>query len=238
MKRRIATPIIIGIFACSVLSGLGLWQLQRLSWKEGLLSQISARLSTEPVAFPEQPAEEDDQFLQVLLDGRMKSDELHVLTSRRPYGPGFKVISAFELSDGRRILVDRGFVPEQLKDPSSRRFNLPAGMEVSGTLFWPNETDSFTPEPDMENNIWFARDLDLMAQTLGTRPLLVSLSAPATGEWPIPAPVAHNVPNNHLSYAVTWFALSTIWAGMTIIWVRAEIIRDKRLEAEKRGRAA
>ncbi|MEM9043173.1 MAG: SURF1 family protein [Pseudomonadota bacterium] len=229
MKRRVAIPIVIGVVACAILSGLGLWQIQRLNWKQNLLDQIASRLLAEPVALPSQPAEADDQFLQVLLDGRMQADELHVLTSRRPYGPGFKIVSAFEMVDGQRVLVDRGFVPERFKDPTSRRFDLPANMEISGTLFWPNETDSFTPQPDLEKNIWFARDLALMAQTLGTRPLLVSLSAPVTGEWPVPSQVAHNVPNNHLSYAITWFALSTVWAGMTIIWVRAEIIRENRL---------
>ena len=232
MTRRIAAPILIGILACAILSGLGLWQIQRLNWKQGLLEEIAARLLAEPVPLPDRPTEADDQFLQVLLDGRMQADELHVLTSRRPYGPGFKVVSAFELADGRRIMVDRGFVPERLKDPTSRRFDLPATMEISGTLFWPNETDSFTPEPDFEGNIWFARDLDLMAQTLGTRPLLVSLSAPVTGAWPVPSQVAHNIPNNHLSYAVTWFALSTVWAGMTIIWVKAEIQREKRKKGQ------
>ncbi|MEM1276554.1 MAG: SURF1 family protein [Pseudomonadota bacterium] len=228
MKRRIAIPIVIGVFACTLLSGLGLWQLQRLAWKQGLLDAIAARLLDEPVALPERPQEDQDQFLQVLLDGRMQAEELHVLTSRRPYGPGFKIVSAFELADGRRILIDRGYVPERLKDPTSRQFDLPATMEISGTLFWPNETDSFTPEPDLEKNIWFARDLDFMAQTLGTRPILVSLSAPVTGDWPVPSQVAHNIPNNHLSYAITWFALSTVWAGMTILWVRAEVLRDRR----------
>ncbi|MEM6906298.1 MAG: SURF1 family protein [Pseudomonadota bacterium] len=227
-NRRIGIPILIGIVAVSILSGLGIWQTQRMAWKEGLLAEIATRLRTAPVALPAEPLESRDQFLQVSLEGRMMREELAVLTSRRPYGPGFKIVSAFELTDGRRILVDRGFVPESLKAPESRpdEPDMPRAI-ATGTLFWPNETDSFTPEPDRAGNIWFARDLPLMAETLGTEPILVSLTTPLSGEWPKPAPVAHKIPNNHLSYAVTWFLLALVWAVMTAIWIRGELRRPR-----------
>lgn len=226
MKTRIAAPILIGVVAVSILCALGLWQMGRLAWKETLLSEIADRFGAAPVGLPERPEETRDQFLQVRLDGELGSRELAVLTSRRPYGPGFKIVSSFELSDGRRILVDRGFVPERLKDPATRLAD-PAATPATGTLFWPNETDSFTPDPDIDGNVWFARDLGRMAEALGTDPVLVSLRDPLTGEWPKPAPVAHNVPNNHLSYAITWFALAAVWCVMTVVWIRAELRRDR-----------
>lgn len=226
MARRIVVPTILGIVACAILGGLGLWQVQRLHWKQALLDDIAARMAAEPTALPARPDETRDRFLQVRMDGRLLPEELHVLTTRRPHGPGFKVVSPFELADGRRILIDRGYVPERLKEPSSRPFASPARVAISGTLFWPGETDGFTPEPNPVRNIWFSRDIDAMARTLGTRPVLVSLSVPLTGPWPKPFPVAHNIPNNHRAYAVTWFALAVVWAGMTAVWVRS-ILRRK-----------
>lgn len=215
-----------GVFAVSLLCGLGMWQLSRQGWKDGLLSEISARFRAAPVALPAVPVEARDQFLQVRLNGQLKAGELAVLTSRRPFGPGFKIVSPFELSDGRRIMVDRGFVPERLKDPASRPV-LELADVVVGTLFWPNEKDSFTPAPDPAANLWFVRDLAPMAEALGTEPYLVSLRDPISGDWPQPAPVAHNIPNNHFSYALTWFALAVVWLVMTVIWIRAELRRDR-----------
>ncbi|MEM0924361.1 MAG: SURF1 family protein [Pseudomonadota bacterium] len=222
-RRAIALAITAGVVAVSILCSLGIWQLQRMEWKEGLLAEIAQRFSAAPVALPAAPQEASDQFLQVALNGALGADELYVLTSRRPHGPGFKVISPFTLADGRRILVDRGFLPEAEK-PMELRETAPAPdpARAVGTLFWPNETDSFTPDPDLEARLWFARDLPSMAGALGTEPVLVSLTAPLTGRWPEPAPVAHQIPNNHFNYALTWFALAAVWAVMTALWIRAE----------------
>lgn len=227
MNMRIAVPIIIGVVAVSILAGLGMWQLARLDWKQGLLDEIQSRFSAPAVALPADPREADHQFLQVTFEGRLLEGELAVLTSRRPYGPGFKIVSPFELGDGQRILIDRGFVPEKLRDPASRQADAATGPQI-GTLFWPNETDSFTPDPDIAAGTWFARDPAAMADVLGTEPVLVSLNTPLTGDWPKPAPVAFNIPNNHFSYALTWFALGIVWLVMTVIWIRTELRKPRR----------
>lgn len=226
MKRRIGIPIIVGVFAVSLLCGLGVWQLQRLQWKQGLLNEIAANFTAAPVALPEALDKANDQFLQVALDGTLEPGEIAVLTSRRPYGPGFKIISPFTLADGRRILIDRGFVPEEKKAPAARPYRR-GPAQGTGTLFWPDETDSFTPDPDIQKNIWFARDPQAMAGYLGTLPILVSLNTRMTGDWPEPALVAANIPNNHFTYAMTWFALALVWAVMTAVWIRTELRRER-----------
>lgn len=230
MTRAIALPILIGIVAVTVLASLGTWQLQRMAWKEGLLAEIAARLRSSPVSIPAKPDEATHQFLQIRLEGRLMEEELAILTTRRPYGPGFKIVSPFELDDGRRIMVDRGFVPEAQKAPESRPAEPDMGLAIaSGTLFWPNEVDGFTPDPDPAKNLWFARDLRKMADVLGTEPVLVSLTTPITGQWPEPAPVAHAIPNNHLSYAVTWYLLALVWLVMTAIWIRGQLRKSRGL---------
>jgi surfeit locus 1 family protein len=88
---------------------------------------------------------------------------------------------------------------------------------VVGTLHWPDETDSFTPPPDAARDIWFARDVPAMAAKLQTEPVLI-VTREATGDGITPLPVGtQGIPNNHLNYAVTWFSLAAVWAGMTLL---------------------
>jgi surfeit locus 1 family protein len=129
---------------------------------------------------------------------------------------GYRVITAFDLADGRRILLDRGFVPIDEKDAPRR-----AGpITVEGALLWPQETDFFTSAPDRTKNIWLARDVDLMAEALGTAPVLLVTEASDDPTAPMPLPVTVNIPNDHLQYAITWFALALVWAVMTgtLLW--------------------
>ncbi|MEM1314073.1 MAG: SURF1 family protein, partial [Pseudomonadota bacterium] len=219
MKRLWVQVLAFGLVGVAILLSLGNWQLARLAWKEGLISELEARLSAEPAPLPAAPREDPDEYLHVTVEGDVEAEELHVLTSLRGAGPGFRVISAMALSDGRRILLDRGFAREAAKEAPR-----PAGAaQVTGVLLWPDETDGFTPEPDAARAIWFARDVDTMAAALGTEPLMVVADAPV-GEGLLANPVTVNLPNDHLQYAVTWFSLAAIWAGMSI-FLLARVLR-------------
>jgi len=216
MTRRIFVALIFGLGGVAILAGLGVWQVQRLGWKQSVIADLEQRLGADPAWLPEAPTEARDEYLRVAVTGAYSQGELHVLTSARPWGPGFRVIAPFETAQGRRILVDRGYVPQTEKDAPR---TLPAGP-VTGALLWPNETDGFTPAPDPDANIWFARDTALMAAALGTEPvMLVAETPPPAAEWPAPQPVSVNLPNDHLEYAITWFSLCAIWAGMTVALV-------------------
>jgi surfeit locus 1 family protein len=207
------TPILFGLIGAGVLIGLGVWQLQRLHWKEGILAQIEARMADAPVALPPAPDSVADRYLPVAVTGRFSGEPLFVLTSDREAGPGYRVIQAFETADRRRIMIDRGFMPE------GRRGGLrtDSATRVEGTLHWPDETDSFTPPPDTDRGLWFARDVPGMAAALRTEPVLVVASSD-TGDGITPIPVdTTGIPNNHLHYAITWFCLAVVWLGMTVL---------------------
>jgi surfeit locus 1 family protein len=236
--RRTIFPALIGVIGVAILLALGAWQVQRLAWKEGMIAEIEARLAAAPVPVPEQPDPQRDRLLRVEATGQIGADELHVLSSLDPWGAGYRVVSPMEITDGRRILVDLGYVPQDMKEPAARpRLASPdpgrAPDQVTGPLLWPAEVDSFTPEPALDRNIWFARDVPRMAEALGTEPvLLVAESHPWT-EWPRPTPPGTNVPNRHLEYAVTWFGLAAVWAGMTLWWIRTELRgRPRRLRPD------
>jgi len=141
-----------------------------------------------------------------------------VLFSIKNQGPGYRVISKFITGQGRAIMVDRGYVPTPRKVEDRAAPN----VTLQGNLHWPNEVDGFTPEPDIEGNIWFARDIPAMAAALGTEPTLVVVRASSdTVPTVQPVPVtATGIPNDHLQYAITWFLLAAAWAGMTayLLW--------------------
>lgn len=210
MTRRMIAPLIFGVVGVAILLALGTWQLRRLEWKSAILAEIAARLAAAPVDVPAHPTPAADQYLRVRATGTLEPGELHVYTSVPPHGVGYRVIAPMTLADGRRILLDRGFVPIAEKD--APRATGP--IAVTGTLAWPQETDSFTSAPDREKNIWFARDVPLMAAALDTLPamIVVAESDPA---GPLPQPVTVNIPNNHLEYAITWFLLAVVWTLMT-----------------------
>jgi surfeit locus 1 family protein len=216
MTRRMILPLLFGLVGCAILIALGVWQLQRLAWKEGILAQISARLTDRPVPLPAVPDPARDKYLPVRVAGRFTGPEIDVLVSVKEGGAGYRVIAAFQTEDGRRVLIDRGFLPADQR----ARPRIATTAAILGTLHWPDETDSFTPPPDAARGIWFARDVPAMAAQLQTEPVLI-VAREATGDGITPLPVdTRGIPNNHLNYALTWFSLAAVWAGMTglLLW--------------------
>ncbi|MDD9976262.1 MAG: SURF1 family protein [Boseongicola sp.] len=214
---RIALPLIFGLAGTLVLVSLGGWQLQRLAWKEGILADIESRIGAEAITLPEQPDPLSDRYLPVRVSGRTTGEDLLALVSVKQVGPGYRVLSAFETVDGRRILVDEGFIRETEKNTGRP----PVEMTVVGNLHWPDEVDGFTPDPDLANGLVFARDVPLLAEALGTEPVLViARTVSGTDARATPLPVtSEGIPNNHLGYAVQWFGLAVVWAGMTAFFL-------------------
>lgn len=210
--RRYVFPVLMGIVGVAVLTSLGFWQLRRMEEKRVYLDEIESRISNAPIPLPALPEEERDKFQAVFADGTFTGDYLEVLAGQKGASPGVMVIEAFALADGRRIMVQRGFIEEEAR--STPRAPHPA--KVAGNLHWPDDTDSSTPPPDAKTGLWFARDVAAMAAKLNTEPTLVVASAD-TGEGIVPMPVdTSSIPNNHWGYAIQWFLLAATWAGMTL----------------------
>lgn len=223
MKPRFLAAVLFGLAGTVLLVGLGLWQIQRLGEKEALIAELEATLSAGPVPLPAAPDPGRDAFLRVAVEGRIGARALHVLTTERPWGPGFRVIAPLTLEGSdRTVLVDLGYIPEAMK---TEEVAAGRAARVTGALFWPRVRDSFTPPPDREANIWFARDPEAMAEALGAEPVLVVADAHDLGKWPKPVRLGADLPNDHLGYAVTWFSLALIWAVMGALLARRELGR-------------
>ena len=205
--------VVFGVLGTAILLSLGIWQLQRLAWKQEVLRAIESKILAPAVKIPQTVLPDAHSLLPVRAEGRYKGDTVRVLVSQKIYGAGYRLITAFELVDGRTIMLDRGFTSVRAEMPST-----PEGRgQVIGNLQWPQEIDSFTPENDLAANIWFARDVARLAEHLKAEPVLLVLrdsSFETEAATPLPKMTA-NIPNDHMNYAITWFSLALIWLGMS-----------------------
>ncbi len=214
--RRSLFFIVIGVGGAAVLLWLGFWQMQRLDWKQGVIREINAHIAADPVELPASPDPERDSYLPVEISGRLGEDYLRVLVSQKEIGAGYRIISPLDLGE-RRVLVDRGFASVAQQEIPTHK----GQVTVQGNLQWPQETDGFTPEPDVAKNIWFARDVATMSAALNTDPILLVVRKTSFNDAPVsPLPVdTAAIPNDHMQYAITWFSLAAIWIAMTVAFL-------------------
>ena len=213
MLRKILFPLILGIAGCAVLISLGLWQVERLAWKESILAEIDGRLETPPTPLTLDVTEEGHEYPRVSETGIPTGEELHVLVSGTEAGTGYRVISKFEMALGA-VLVDLGLLALDNKAASP----LIAEMDVTGTLLWPDDQNEHTPAPDLAANIWFARHIPTMSAALDTEPFMIVTTQTSPSDPRLtPLPVnTTTIKNDHFEYAVTWFLLAVVWAIMSL----------------------
>jgi surfeit locus 1 family protein len=228
--RPLFWPTLITLLALPVLIGLSLWQLERLEWKEGLLAKIDERLTADaaPLPAPEQWPTFDAreaEYTRVVLEGRFLPIEFHYFTQGERGAPGYAVISPLELADGALVLVDRGFVPVELKETASHG-GIPEGAHrFTGILRAPSGRGMFDGADDPARNVWMVRDPAIMGASLGDAriaPFIVEAEAGAfPGEWPKAGRTRIDIPNNHLDYALTWGGLALVLAVIYVLYHRA-----------------
>jgi len=217
----------------ALLIGLGVWQLKRLEWKQGLIAQIEARTKGPPITLEDAVAlageGRDPSYYRVRADGRFHHAKERYLYAVSEGRVGWHVIAPFETEDGDVVLVDRGFVPDELKDPSARALGQVENVvTVIGIARSPETQTLFTPDNEPKVNRWFWRDLAGMARSMfpaGTTEVapffLEADKSEVPGGWPEGGQTRLEIPNNHLQYAITWFLLATVLLIVYGLYVRS-----------------
>jgi len=215
-------PLLIGTGGFCVLIGLGVWQTSKVAAKNRVIADAEQRLLAAPRALPETPDEERDNYKRVKVEGQFVNDEeSYFLTSQTLKGPGFDVIVPFETTDGRRILVDRGYVPQRLRDPASRKETTIEGVTVvEGVLRWPDDTSAWTLDADLGKREFYSRSVAPLADMMKTEQVMVMASETGGNDWPRGSKAQVNIRNSHLPYAIQWFAIAGVWLLMSLIWFR------------------
>lgn len=217
---------------------LGHWQMERLAEKETLIAAVDTRLDADPVPVP--PAADWagldlDQwnFQPVTLTGTFRTAQtLTVFTSladpRGPLsGPGYWVMTPFELTEGGTVFINRGFVPDTYQEAAVMG-NLP-GLTDEQTmmtgLLRPGEPAGFmVPEPNMSARIEWVRDPVRMAAMVDPAlqpiaPFYVDMQAGPAGELPQAGETKVSFTNNHLGYALTWYGFAIVAVVMLGFWL-------------------
>ncbi len=215
--------------ALAILISLGLWQLERKAWKEGLLAQIQARAYGEPGEIAPPSAwgswrADVDEFRRVRVTGTFRHDLetlVHGLmpASRGAPAQGFYVFTPLERPDGTTLLINRGFVPTELKEPEKRaQAQVPGEVALTGLVRAPEARPQFVPPNDPARGAWFVRDVAEIARARGldrVAPFYVDADAtPNPGGWPRGGQANLTLPNNHLQYAFTWFGIAGTLVGV------------------------
>ncbi len=225
---------VAGVLTVAVLLGLGTWQVYRLQWKLDLIARVDARVHAAPVGppgpqvWPEVTADAD-QYRHVAARGTFDNSRETFVQAVTEQGAGFWVLTPLHTAAGFSVLVNRGFVPTDRRDPASRAAGQVSGETgVSGLLRVTEPGGAFLRRNDPADDRWYSRDVAAIAAKRGlaepVAPYFIDADAtPNPGGLPIGGLTVVSFPNNHLVYAITWYALALMLAG-ALIWA----VRDER----------
>ncbi len=232
--RGLVLPALI---AFAVLIALGTWQMERKAWKEGLIATLTERLAAPPAALPAadtwsslDPA--NDEYRRVTFtatfDNAKEALVYAAASSFRPdvSGRGYWVFTPARLADSGVVMVNRGFVPEDRKDPASRTAGQVAGpVEIVGAIRFGERRQWFSPADDPAHNLFFTRDPKAIAAAKGVTlvaPFYVEQEVPVPPDgWPQPGRLVVQLRDPHLGYALTWYGLALVLLVVFVAWARS-----------------
>jgi surfeit locus 1 family protein len=249
-SRRQLPLAVVALVLVGIFLALGTWQVQRRAWKLDLIARVEQRVGAAPVAAPgpgrrAQVNRDDDEYRHVAVTGTFLNDRETLVQAVTELGPGFWLLTPLRLTDGRTVLVNRGFVPPTARDPAARGAPAPTGtVTVTGLLRLTEPGGGFLRDNDPAAGRWYSRDVRAIAASRGladvapyfidadagpTWPVSDGAAAPKSAKrsWPVGGLTVVRFPNNHLVYAVTWYALALMTA-----FGAAHVLRDER----RRGR--
>ena len=227
-------PTLISVPALIVLVALCLWQIQRLHWKQELIAGREARVAAEPIALPAaggDPAALD--YRRVRLVRAFRHDKELFLGARSLNGNvGYQVLTPFELAGGGAVLVDRGWVPVERKDPASRAEGQLAGpLALDGIVRLAAGKVWMQPDNEPDKNMWFFVDLPAMKAESGvgirTDLYVDAGGAENPGKYPVGGQTRIQLPNDHLQYAITWGLLALALAVIYVLY-HLKLERERR----------
>ncbi|MGD9925911.1 MAG: SURF1 family protein [Pseudorhodoplanes sp.] len=232
--RRLLVPAVITMVGLATLVSLGVWQLQRKAWKEDLIATLDAQLKAAPVPLPPPPewgnlTPENAEYRRVRFSANFQNENDALLftgaSALRPdiKEPGYFVFSPVTLPDGRRVVVNRGFL-------QSDRYPGRAGTEeITGYIRFaesPSTLRAWLVPEEESRRVWLIRDHRDMARTKKwgeVAPFYIDQELPVPPDgFPKPGPLAVKLKNDHLGYAITWFGLAAALAAVFAGWAIRE----------------
>ena len=218
------------LFVISLLITLGFWQLQRLEWKNTLLSKIEDNYNNITIDFPFLESSSQFEYMKSNIDGNYLSEKLMFFYRSNLNGDsGFNVVIPFKTTEGIIVYVDNGWIPFKNKENLDIDFiNKSKVYSLSGALIFKKDRKYFTPENDYNENIWYLLNTDEMDSVLdlsSSNYILKLIDQNYFEEFLIEFNPT-NIKNNHLQYAVTWF-LMALFISIFYIYLIKQKVRKR-----------
>ncbi|AWK89333.1 SURF1 family protein [Azospirillum thermophilum] len=232
--------VLVGLLSLAgigVLTALGVWQLERRVWKLDLIERVEQRIHAAPVPAPgpetwASVTAATDEYRRVRVTGRFLDDRETLVQAVTGLGGGYWVLTPFQTTGGFTVLVNRGFVPPERRAPGSRAAGRIDGeTTVTGLLRLSEPKGGFLRGNDPAGDRWHSRDVQAIAAArglTGVAPYFIDAEATRLPEGaPVGGLTVVSFPNNHLVYALTWFALALMLAGGLTHVLRSEYRRRR-----------
>lgn len=209
-------PTLFTIPAVIILLALGTWQVQRLNWKNARVDEVFQRSAEAPTVYAGGKLTlEGNQYRRYLVEGMFDhTRERHLYTGPKVMRgtPGYNLFTPLVLANGDEILVDRGWVSKDQKQPEKRpqtRLETPVSLE---TMLHKGEIPSyFTPENDSQRNLWYWADVGAMlGSDVAQDVFFRALKTDTVKGLPLAGDTQIEQRNDHLQYAITWYSLAII----------------------------
>jgi surfeit locus 1 family protein len=215
------------------LAALAVWQIHRRDHKLDLIARVEARVhaAPTPAPYPESwtgisaPA---DEYRRVVARGDWLEDRSVLVQAVTELGGGYWAMAPLARDDGTTVLVNRGFVPADRRNPASWPPGGPGPVTVMGLLRMSEPGGAFLRANDPASDRWFSRDVAAIAASRGlakVAPYFIDAER-ALGEsgLPVAGLTVIAFSNNHLVYALTWSALA-LMAAAGAIFVNLDLLR-------------
>jgi len=206
---------------------LGFWQLQRLEWKNAILSKIEDNYSNTLIAFPFHDDTSEFEYMRSKIEGNYLPDRLMFFYKSNLAGdPGFNIVIPFQTIEGNTVYVDNGWIPYKDKEQLDITFISKSGiLNLSGVLIFKKDRKYFTPENDYSKNIWYLLNTDEMDQShnLSSSDYILKLVDQKYFEELLIEFKPTNINNNHLQYAVTWFLMALFISIFYIYLIKQQV---------------
>lgn len=222
-------PTLISLPILVLSLGLGVWQMERREWKHQILDRIAQNQAAEPLPLNGLLTHDPlvFEYGRVRTAGTFLHDKEFYLAARSLKNKvGLQVVTPLRTDDGRIVLFNRGWIPQESKSPAKRAEGQVAGrVELTGIVRRNQERRQFAPENEPDKNVWFHVDVPLMRHLAGAPAdpkldafFLDADAAPNPGGVPIGGQTHLDIPNDHLQYAITWFLLALALAGVYLAY--------------------
>jgi surfeit locus 1 family protein len=221
-------PVLLALTALGTIAlvALGVWQLERREWKLALIDRVEHRVHAPPIAAPGPDAwaalnKENSEYLHVSVTGRFIEGHETLVQAVTALGGGYWVMAPLRTDAGFIVLVNRGFVPFEKRDPASRApTDADAPANITGLLRMTEPKGAFLHANVPLENRWYSRDVNAIAHAQGltnVAPYFIDADDhPNAGGFPVGGLTVITFHNSHLVYAITWFTLALMMAALGV----------------------